>query len=85
MTIVRLPLILAVLGIAALLASACSESGRVELPAEAAVLSEVKKLTASDAQADASSAAMPRTARSIGSRTMVMIFLLVAASYIVGA
>ena len=51
MTIVRLPLILAVLGIAALLASACSESGRVELPAEAALLSEVKKLTASDAQA----------------------------------
>ena len=60
MTIVRLPLILAVLGIAALLAPACGEGGsdepdktlEIELPGEAAVLSEVKKLTASDAQAD---------------------------------
>ena len=77
MTIVRLPMLLAVLGIAALLASACGEGGSAEpaktlevaLPNGAALpptvipsptpcppegcptLSEVKKLTASDAQA----------------------------------
>ena len=60
MTVVRLPPILAILGIVSLLASACSERAsdepaktpKVELLAEAALLTEVRELLAPHGQAD---------------------------------